>query len=282
MTSSELKGLGETEYELSPERIQRYVDGVGSTNPWYSSQSPFGGPVAPAAILFYTPMRLEGWRDAGDDRPIFNSRAEWSFRQPARPGSTLLLSGRHADRWLKRGRDFLAIEVLARDESGDAICRGTTTVTWPADPRFTPADLPNRDGEPAAPSVGAAAGPELGSLTRLLTFEMSCAIAGPARNFHTDREMARARGFEDVVIAGPHFVCLASELMTDIFKKAWFESGELRLTFLKPVIAGERITVRAVERERASSAGDTRIIADVWCENERGEQTSVGSASALV
>ncbi|MBI3965435.1 MAG: MaoC family dehydratase N-terminal domain-containing protein [Chloroflexi bacterium] len=282
MVSASLKVLEPVAYKLTPECLQRYLDGTQSTSPFYSDESPFGYPVAPAAILFYMPMRVEGWRDPNDTRPIFNSRVEWSFHKPVRPGTTLTLAARQSDRWLKRGRDFMTIELLALDEQGASVCRGLTTVTWPADPQHTPADLPVRDGEPSGPPAGTATGPELGTLTRQLTFEMSEAIAGPARNFHTDREMARTRGFADVVIAGPHFVCLASELLTDVFGRQWFESGELKLTYLKPVIAGERITVKAVERERQSSAGDTRVIADLWCENEAGEKTAVGSASALL
>lgn len=271
--------LGERKFTIDDTQMHRYIEGIGAKNSWYSGESPYGGTVAPAAILFYEPMRFPASQAYGQGRPVFNARAEWEFCAPMRPGQTVTLRSQVSDRWLKRGREYATFEMEALDDSGKVLCIGRFTNTWDNPPAFDP-PLSNRDNEPKSPPVDAT-GAELGSLSRLFTFEMSVALAGPAQNFHTDRQMAKDRGFSDVVIAGPQFVSQMSELMTLIFGRGFYEGGRLRVNFLKPVLAGETITVRAVENRRTRDGdGVERLEVAIWCENEDGQQTAAGIASA--
>ena len=271
--------LGERTFEIDEQQMRRYIEGIGADNPWYTQDSPYGGPVAPAAILFYEPMRFPASQSYGRDRPVFNARAEWEFYRPARPGQMVTLRSKVADRWIKRGREYASFEMEARDAAGELLSVGRFTNTWDNPPAYDP-PLPVRDNEPKGPTVEAT-GRELGSLSRLFTFEMSVALAGPAQNFHTDREMARQRGFADVVIAGPQFVCQMSELMTQIFGRGFYEGGRLRVNFLKPVLAGQRITARVAEGPRTGEPdGVERMEVAIWYENEAGQKTAAGTASA--
>ncbi|HEX2173036.1 MAG TPA: hypothetical protein VHL09_11405 [Dehalococcoidia bacterium] len=271
--------LGERSFSITEEQMSRYIEGIAANNAWYTQDSPYGGPVCPAAILFYEPMRFPASQAYGRDRPVFNARAEWEFCAPTRPGQQLTLRSKVSDRWVKRGREYATFEMEALDESGKVVCIGRFTNTWDSPPAYDP-PLPSRDNEPRVPPIEAN-GAELGSLTRTITFDMSVALAGPARNFHTDREMARARGFSDVVIAGPQFVCQMAELMTQIFGRGFYEGGKLRVNFLRPVLAGETITARAVENRRTRDGdGVERMEVAIWCENEAGQQTAAGVASA--
>jgi acyl dehydratase len=271
--------LGEREFVVGEEQLTRYVEGIDVRNPWYAEDSPYGGPVCPASILFYEPMRFPASQEYGRDRPIFNARGEWEFCAPARPGQRLTLRSKVADRWIKRGREYASFEMEVRDETGKLLCVGRIINTWDDPPAYDP-PLPSRDNEPRTPPAEGD-GAELGTMTRTYTFEMSVAGAGPAINFHTDRQIARDRGFDDVVIAGPQFVCQMSELMTRIFGRGWYEGGKLRVNFLRPVIAGEAITARVVESRRTRDGdGVERMEVAIWCENEAGQQTAAGTASA--
>ncbi len=59
-----------------------------------------------------------------------------------------------------------------------------------------------------------------------------------------------------------------------------FKEADLRLlTFIKPVYAGDRLTVHGVVKEMRSEDGATRVVVNVWCGNQDGEQTAVASAS---
>ena len=45
------KDLGTLDVTITEEMVQHYIHGLGELNPWYTSASPFGGPVAPALIF---------------------------------------------------------------------------------------------------------------------------------------------------------------------------------------------------------------------------------------
>jgi acyl dehydratase len=54
------------------------------------------------------------------------------------------------------------------------------------------------------------------------------------------------------------------------------------VAFIKPVYVGDRLTVHGVVKEKRPEDGATRVVVDVWCENQHGEKTAAGTASGLV
>src|SRR5687767_2635867 len=44
------KDLGTMDVKITPEMVEHYVKGLGEPNPWYTTTSPFGGPVAPVIV----------------------------------------------------------------------------------------------------------------------------------------------------------------------------------------------------------------------------------------
>lgn len=272
--------------EVTQEYLGRYIEGIrAEDNPWYSVDSPYGGPVLPASIFFYEPSNFEDPRTGtqirhhGMDRAPFNSGAEWHFFAPGRPGEVFTLDQRVTDRWLKRGREWVIFEMSTRDAAGTLLATCAFKESWAEPPAY---ETPLRVQEGKSGELDAdRSGELLGTLSRLYTFEMSAAFCRPHRDFHTDREMARAQGFPDVVISGPQFTCQMAELMTRIFGRGFYEGGHLKVNFLKPVLAGETITARATLLKRsAGSDGQERVEVAIWCENEKGETTAGGVAGA--
>ena len=47
-------------------------------------------------------------------------------------------------------------------------------------------------------------------------------------------------------------------------------------------MAGDRLTVHGVVKETRPEHGATRVVVAVWCENQHGEKTAVGTASGVV
>ena len=45
------KDLGTLDLTITDEMVQHYIKGLDEPNPWYTTTSPFGGPVAPARAL---------------------------------------------------------------------------------------------------------------------------------------------------------------------------------------------------------------------------------------
>jgi hydroxyacyl-ACP dehydratase HTD2-like protein with hotdog domain len=118
---------------------------------------------------------------------------------------------------------------------------------------------------------------------RTITREMARIHAAPMRNFHTLLEDARALGFPDLVIAGPMFACFYSEMFTRLFGEDWITSGELDFKLLKPVLANQTVTARAVVVAHEPRGGRVRIGLDVWCDRrDDGARTSAGRARVLV
>jgi len=73
------------EFIASPERIREYIDGVLDYHPWYSGESPFGGPVAPALIFHSISPMFQGWWFDNKFGTLY-TRQEWTLSGVLRPG----------------------------------------------------------------------------------------------------------------------------------------------------------------------------------------------------
>jgi len=102
------------------------------------------------------------------------------------------------------------------------------------------------------------------------------------RSIHTDESWARAKGFPACLAQAMMSTAYISELMTRFVGAGFVKGGTMSMTFIKPVLAGDRLTVHGVVKERRPDGGRTRVVVEVWCENQHGERTAVGTASGLL
>ena len=72
-----------------------------------------------------------------------------------------------------------------------------------------------------------------------------------------------------------------SEMMTRLLGAGFVKGGTLSMAFIKPVYAGDRLTVHGVVKETRPEGAGTRVVVEVWCQNQHGEKTAVGTASGL-
>jgi len=87
------------------------------------------------------------------------------------------------------------------------------------------------------------------------------------RSIHSDKAWARQKGFRTCVkLLGPGFA----------------RGGTMSMAFIKPVYAGDRLTVHGIIKDKQPDNGATRVVVEVWVENQDGEKTAVGHASGLV
>jgi acyl dehydratase len=109
------------------------------------------------------------------------------------------------------------------------------------------------------------------------------AYSGVRPNYiHSDEAFARKRGFPAPLAQAMMSTAYVSEMMTRFVGAGFVKGGTLSMTFVKPVLAGDRLTVHGVVTERRPDAGRTRVVVEVWCENQHGDKTAVGIASGLV
>jgi acyl dehydratase len=101
------------------------------------------------------------------------------------------------------------------------------------------------------------------------------------RSIHTDPSWAHAKGFRTTLAQGMMSTAYVSEMMTRLLGAGFVKGGTLSMTFIKPVYAGDRLTVHGVVKETRPEGAGTRVVVEVWCQNQDGEKTAVGTASGL-
>ncbi len=101
-------------------------------------------------------------------------------------------------------------------------------------------------------------------------------------SIHTDEAWARTKGFRAPLAQAMMSTAYVSELMTRFLGEGFVKGGTMSMVFIKPVYVGDRLTVRGVVKERRAEAAGTRVVVEVWCENQDGDKTAVGTASGLL
>jgi acyl dehydratase len=56
--------------------------------------------------------------------------------------------------------------------------------------------------------------------------------------------------------------------------------GKISIRYIRPVYAHDVLTPNAVVTDIVEEDGRARVLLDVWCENQDGNKTSIGTASA--
>jgi acyl dehydratase len=127
-----------------------------------------------------------------------------------------------------------------------------------------------------------AVGEELPALTKEPTQRRIDVFSGVRpRSIHTDEDWARQKGFRTTLAQGMMSTAYVSEMMTRLLGPGFLKGGTLSMAFIKPVYAGDRLTVHGVVKETRPDGGRTRVVVEVWCQNQHGEKTAVGTASGL-
>ena len=101
-------------------------------------------------------------------------------------------------------------------------------------------------------------------------------------SIHSDEAWARKKGFPAPLAQAMMSTAYVSELMTRFVGAGFVKGGTMSMAFIKPVLAGDRLTVHGVVKEKHPDGGRTRVVVEVWCENQHGEKTAVGTASGLL
>src|SRR5712692_8971171 len=101
------------------------------------------------------------------------------------------------------------------------------------------------------------------------------------KSIHTDGSWARQKGFRAPLAQAMMSTAYVPEMMTRFLGTGFVKSGAMSMVFIKPVYAGDRLTVHGVVKEERRDGDATRVVVEVWCENQHGEKTAVGTASGL-
>lgn len=101
----------------------------------------------------------------------------------------------------------------------------------------------------------------------------------PDRNLHTDLEKAQEAGLPGVIVSATQFEGYLVDLLVDLFGDAWFTTGVIETRIPKSLMLDDFVQPKAVLRAVDDDGKNRTFTMDVSCENQRGEQVLIGSAS---
>ena len=116
--------LGEMDWVVTEEMIDKQCALDADYDVWYSLHSPWGGRIAPPQISYRPPRWLLS--RTYNVRGLFY-RWEMENVRPIRPGVTLHVTARIADKYIKNEREFIVYEAEATDPERNVVFRTRRT-----------------------------------------------------------------------------------------------------------------------------------------------------------
>lgn len=275
------KDLGTQEFTVTEDMVRHYIKGLDEPNPWYTKESPLGGPVAPAIIFQDADSLFKGWYLDN----LFGNlwmRQEWDIYAPTRVGQTLRCNARVADRYRKRDRDVVALELWVRDPAGQLVAHSIHHQSFLAAQTSGAVALRDPKAKEGAKQHAEPAGQPLSlELKKAFTVDMCNEFFYRSRNYHNDKEASKELGFGDVVIGGRMTISCVTELLTRHFGRGFYLGGHLDVKFTNVLWPNEPFTTRGVITGRSVENGQSRAQVSVFCEKADGTKVIVATASAL-
>ena len=275
--------IGQRDLEITPELVREYSEAVDDLNGWYSGESPWGGPVAPALLLHSEVYRNLSWylpRIYGN----LHARQEWDLFKPMIVGDIVNTRSVVIDRYLKRDREYVVNEVICFGADGAMLNRGRTHQSFLRETNNASVVV-DKDREKRPDRRFAAeeaeALEEIAGPRKEITLEMCQKFSGPRKNYHNDAEEARKLGFPDIVVQGMMPLCFVSEMMTQRFGRGWLAGGRMNVNLVNVLWKEDRVTCRGRVVAISPEGGYQRCQLQVWCEKEDGTKVVIGTASAL-
>jgi len=280
--------LGQLEYLLDQETLDRYLGAIQADHPRYR---PNAGPqrIAPPSITAADALKLV---ESQYDISAAIHVGQWlEMVNPPLVGKRVTVRGRLADKFRRRGRPFAVLESTSQDEDGRLLVHSRTVGLLSLE-REEASDEGGSGA--AAPVTSSPAGEELPPVVRTVTLEHMRLFEPQGRHsIHTDDEVARAYGLPAAIAAGSQTLAHISEMLFAFFGDDYLYDSLLDVRFLTPVFAGDQVTARGVIQERQACpepgrrAAPTptrseRLHLNVWCQNQRGQHLIDGTAQVTV
>jgi len=275
------KDLGAIEVAITDEMVHHYMNGLDEPNPWYTTASPFGGPVAPVVVYQDADTQFKGWYLDNLFGNLWR-RQEWEIHAPTHVGQRLYCSARVADRYRRRDRDVVAMEMWVRDEAGQLIARSVHHQSFLAEQTSGEVALRDPTGKEGARQAVEASGEPLSLVLRKTFTEAMCnEFFYKSRNYHNDRDASKQLGFGDTVIGGRMTLSCVTELLTRHFGRGFYLGGRLDVKFTNVLWPNEPFTTRGIITGRRAEGDRTRADVTVYCEKADGTKIIVAEASAF-
>lgn len=268
---------------VTPADVERWARLHDDEYPWYTGDSPWGGPVAPPTILYYPSQSMIGRSIAANRMPGSGgevrrtgggfARYRIEFLAPIPIGRPLLLTGAVVDKFVRRGLGYLNWEVEA---TCDGVLLQRHLKSWTFDvSKDEAASLPERPGDPRPEETPPLEG--FGGLSMEVGHDRTASFEGPGEdNGHSNPEIGRRNGMPGARAQGEISFGLLYRLMRDRYGAGFAVGGTIDVRFIRSVFTTEVLTARGEVLSESGGEATCRIRA----ENSRGEIVTVGTATA--
>jgi acyl dehydratase len=274
---------GEREIAITPDMAMHYAASVEDFNPWYFGESPFGGAVAPALTLHSQVYSSVDWYLSFFGN--LHARQEWELYHPMMVGDTVVVRRQVVDRYFKRDREYVVMEVGCYGSDGRLMNRGRTHQSFLRAASNEGAIVVGKDREKRSDRKFDAAEEtvieEIAGPSKLVSIEM-CRKFSPGKSYHNDVAEARKLGFPDVVVQGMMSLCFISEMMTTRFGEGWYQGGRMNVNLVNVLWQGETVAAGGAVTEEIPEGDRKRANLRVWVDKPDGTKVTVGTASAIV
>ncbi len=115
------------QYEIDPAWVERDTRAKGDNNPWYLESSPFGGSIAPPTINnadFDRFLRANQYSMSG----VIPMQTSHEYFGPLMVGSTVTTTCTVAERWERKGREYVTFQFETSDAAGNLLMRKRDTL----------------------------------------------------------------------------------------------------------------------------------------------------------
>ena len=106
------------EWIVTEDDIEKQCRTDEDYHPWYVTDSPWDGRIAPPQIQ-YRPPRWQITRTY-NIRGVFY-RWEFENLKPIKPGQKIMITGRILDKWIRNEREYVKFESVGTDEDGERV-----------------------------------------------------------------------------------------------------------------------------------------------------------------
>ncbi|MCH2171232.1 hypothetical protein MK489_10650 [Myxococcota bacterium] len=275
---------GASRYQITPELVDFYADALD--HPSRLSQEG----IAPSLLFHSECYRFsEEWylRNLYGN---LHARQDWELFSPLQVGRAVRTRSTIAERYTKRGRDYLVNETdVMDDQTGALLVRSRTHQSFLPPPEknaeegfVVDSDTAAAKQQRAPAKFPTATGAKLPVLEKHVDERRCWMFSGPERNYHTDREQAKKLGFPTIVVQGMMSTCFVHQVMEEHFGEAWVRGGRMSVKLINVLWVDETVTTHVRIRDEQPEGSHTRVVCDVWIDKEDGARILAGEASAVV
>ena len=284
--------LGPMYYDITDRKVKDYCYSVDD---WDAAGfPPKQGQITTALLCSNDALHIIWSKYSRRGGSGLHAKQDFEVLNPVRVGKKITVTGKISDKYIRRDKKWMSSYAEIVDEDGFVILRGTTTETRGSveKAKGAPGEKPAAEAAPEKSSgrivLKANKRLPIGAIipgpSKFCTQGMMSVFTGADRltSIHTNAEFAKNLGLPGAVAQGMMTGCYVSEMMTKFFGDGWRHGGKIAVAFIAAVYANDTITAGAQIKDKVVENGVTRVICDVWCENQTGRRVTVGTASGLI